>query len=327
MDEIKSSFRRPARETPTQSPGWNLFNRNRNTWIDNVEKKVEERSTWGIWGINNDRENIVKTTTTWWSWTWNWMIWWIWYVTLFFLLVSPLIMLFITWSNALSWENNWLLFQVYNNLTYDSNSTFSTSDMVVQFLTGIFWTVAIIFILFPQFDLKPWLFNALLQAWKSYSILKNSNVKDTDKERYNTLIMKIIMYSIVFIWLAVVYYFLINSIVVSILNKNTTIIQLLWILVESLVIIVINTLALKGLSSIDPAPVKLGKDFEYDSGVTDEDKTKWWNSNWVFSAIIIIMVNVIALSLSQLALNSTVNNLNNTISWQWGWEVIEEFNN
>jgi len=288
-------------------------NRMRRTWVwADLDKKEESpkvpdlsgaRRTWTFWSQRNVEEpstpsnpsqNIKRQVLHWTWWgkkSWIWIVWWIWYITVFLLLVYPIILLFIIGQG--DWNTyNWLLMQLYNNITYTNDSALSNSWTIIQFLTGLFGTVAIIAILFPPMKMDSWLRASLLQAGKAYSLLKESDLKNSDREKYNTVIFKIISYSIVFIWIFAIYYFMIYSIIEWILTKNIDFISLIWVLVQSLVIILINHFTLMGLRGIDPAPEKLTDDYIYDASVSEEDKLKWENSNGVLAWLILLAVNI-----------------------------------
>ena len=207
---------------------------------DFLEKKINNRNI----PSNPERERN-DTINDWVSWLVVWLYWIGTIILLYVLLINPIWGL-LFWNNELPW----VITTVIEYTKDEIELGFS------EIITSVFFTLIAIILIpwviyMPSKSLRSPLHFASMQVLKGLNdLILNENIKN-DIDEMKNIWFKIGIYSLVLIWIFVMYFFLIDGIVSVIINNGWSI-ELIWLMVMIAVIAGWNSWLVNFLDSNDP---------------------------------------------------------------------------
>jgi len=242
------------------------------------------------------------------------------YTAFIFLVLVPMYLLLWKWVDG----SKWVIQEIYNNVTYNENSTLSTMDWLMKVLISLFWIIAIGFIYFAPSIIKNPMDFATNHIAYTLNKVKAADLKNKDKEKYNAAIFKITSYGLIWVGLFATYYFLIHDIISPIVQSTASLPLLIGVLAKAFFILLIWTMAIMFIEGFDPAPEYKNGELDYDKEKIDQEIiSKADASNGVAWALILLAAIIIAISISSGITALTVKTIDNTINWQ-NSQIINE---
>jgi len=327
MSESKMDFLKRKRDPtpPSEEVTPNFFRKKENNNIANnpIEKTTPissepTKNNWKIWWL-------YGWQNSWGKWLWIKFYYWIWFIVTFILLIIPLYNIFIGF-----WNTPWIFTQIYNGISYDWSSQLSDFSVAKSIIVWILGSIVIFFILFAKWEsIDSWIDYALLKtSYALEEISKNKNIKKTNPDKYSSLKIQFLVYSGVLLSIFVIYYVLINNIYSLIIEQNITIVSLIWIFIQAIVIIGINTFLVKMFDEKDPTPkIKWRKFiFSEEQQRIINSKTQINNTAGIVIAILLLLLNMVAIWVSQQISQYTQWKIENSEYWtilEWDWGSLD----
>jgi len=246
---------------------------------------------------------------------------WSWALIIFLLIILPLYNIFI-WTNG----NVWIIWQIYNGISYNGSSQLADFNTVKTIIGWIIGSIIIFFVVYIHNDyLKSWLKTGLIHVVVATNkIVGNKDIKKSDPEQYSTLKIRIAIYSWVLIGMFIIYFSLIQNIVAQIVQWWISIIFLIWMIVQALVIMWFNTIVIKGLDSRNPTPeIDKNKIVYTDEQINNINNNP--NAMWIEVAIALLIVSIASLWVSTQFSDYATNSITNSQYWniiEWDWSSI-----
>jgi len=146
---------------------------------------------------------------------------------------------------------------------------------------------------------------------------KNKDLKKNNPEKYSSLRIQFIVYLGVLLSIFVIYYVLISNIYNLIIDWWITIIWLIWMFIQAIVIIWVNTLLVKMFDEKDPTPSIKWRTYIFSAEQQRiiNDKSQVNSSIGIVIAIVLLLLNIVAIWVSQQISQYTQGKIENSEYW------------